>query len=342
MVNGVVQRVRDTEHDDLASSADQLEYRERNEKYEEEKVLTGFPYIRGLAVKVTVSLNTTTTQTQSTDYNGKGAVQKSVKSSEETEETTGAAQPPAGESGAIPNMGLQAPAPVAVAAAGPTQSRTRTDETYQNFIPTTNTTSKTPAGSATVTGATVQVPYSFFLIDYRSKNKSAKDPTEKELEPVITAKLASMQKAVANLLTLPSVEKVSIGTYPDVSTELDVQPATAGSGMSMVSVMVGGHAKEIALGTLAVMSLFMASMMVRKGTPATVPASASFAPPPQPSVLPGETLVGEAASGGAALDGMELNDDTIKAQQMVEQVSTLVRDNPDAAASLVKRWLNRN
>ena len=37
---------------------------------------------------------------------------------------------------------------------------------------------------------------------------------------------------------------------------------------------------------------------------------------------------------------MELNEDTIKAQQMVDQVSTLVRENPDAAASLVKRAMS--
>jgi len=189
----------------------------------------------------------------------------------------------------------------------------------------------------------VRVPYSYFVTSFKTKYHSAKDPDEKQLQPAIAEELALMQKAVANLLTLSSTDKVSIGTYADVAPESDVQPALAGTGVSSVSVMVGGHAKEIALGTLAVMSLFMASMMVRKGTPAMVPASSTYTPPPQqPTLLPGEAFVGEAASGGAALDGMELNDDTIKAQQMVEQVSTLVRDNPDAAASLVKRWLNRN
>lgn len=345
VVNGVVQRVHDAERDDLASSSDQLEYRERNESYEEKKVIDAFPYIRQLAVKVTVALNTTTVQSQKTEYDAKNAISKPVKTSEETEETTGAAPQPAGESGAVPNMGLQpqAPATPVAAAAGPTQSRTRTDDSMQNFIPTTNTTSKTPAGSATPTGATVRIPYSYFVSSFKKKFHADKDPDDKQLQPAIAEELASMQKAVANLLSLQnSIDKVSIATYADVAPELDVQPATAGSSMSGVSVMVGGHAKEIALGTLAVMSLFMASMMVRKGTPAAVPAAAAFAPPPQPTVLPGESFVGEAASGGAALDGMELNDDAIKAQQMVEQVSTLVRDNPDAAASLVKRWLNRN
>jgi flagellar biosynthesis/type III secretory pathway M-ring protein FliF/YscJ len=38
---------------------------------------------------------------------------------------------------------------------------------------------------------------------------------------------------------------------------------------------------------------------------------------------------------------MELDQDAVHAQQMVEQVSTMVKENPDAAANLVKRWLNK-
>ena len=46
-------------------------------------------------------------------------------------------------------------------------------------------------------------------------------------------------------------------------------------------------------------------------------------------------------AAGATLDGMELDEESVKAQEMIGQVSTLVRENPDAAATLVKRWLNR-
>jgi flagellar biosynthesis/type III secretory pathway M-ring protein FliF/YscJ len=105
--------------------------------------------------------------------------------------------------------------------------------------------------------------------------------------------------------------------------------------------MVGGHAKEIALGMLAIMSLFMASMMVRKSTPAVVPALSQANPSVPPALLSTEPIAGEAAGGDALLDGMELNEEAVKAQHMVNQVSTMVRENPDAAAALVKRWLNR-
>ena len=342
VMNGVVQRVHDPEHDELASSGDQLEYREKNEAYEEGKVKSVYHNIKGLSVKVTVALNITSMIQDKKEIDPKAVISKPVRSTEENEETTSGALQPSGEAGALPNMGLP-PVQQPGANTGPTQSRTHTEEQFQLLVPETRTQSKTPAGAATPIAAAIQVPYSYYVREFKQRNPNAKDPSDKELAPLITARLGELQKGIATLLNLASPEKVSIGTYPDVTDEVPPPPLLAASGFSNVSGIVGGHAKEIALGTLAVMSLFMAAMMVRKGTPATVPASAmQQAPPTPPTLLSGETLAGEATSGGALLDGMELNEDTIKAQQMVEQVSTLVRENPDAAASLVKRWLNRN
>jgi flagellar biosynthesis/type III secretory pathway M-ring protein FliF/YscJ len=341
VANGVVQRVHDAEHDDFASSGDQLELREKNEAYEEQRV-TSVYHIRGLSVKVTVALNATTMMQDKKEYDAKGVIQKTIKSSEENEETTGGALQGGGEAGAVPNMGLP-PAQQAGASAGPTQTRTRNEEQSQVVIPETITHSKTPAGQATPIAAAVQVPYSYYVREFKQRNPNVKDPTDKDVAPLIKTRLDELQQSVAGLLNLPSKDKVSIGTYPDIIDEVPVPPMIASSGISNISGLVGGHAKEIALGTLAIMSLFMATMMVRKGAPATVPAVATQqAPAAPPTILSGETLAGEATSGGAHLDGMELNEDAIKAQQMVEQVSTLVRENPDAAASLVKRWLNRN
>ena len=52
-------------------------------------------------------------------------------------------------------------------------------------------------------------------------------------------------------------------------------------------------------------------------------------------------IAGEAGMGEQMLDGMELDDDSVRAQQMIDQVSTMVKENPDGAASLVKRWMNK-
>ena len=98
--------------------------------------------------------------------------------------------------------------------------------------------------------------------------------------------------------------------------------------------------KEIALGALALVSLFMVSMMVRKGTPAPI-----IVPKPERSsasaTLTTEAIAAEANEGLQSMDGMEVDDDSVRTQQMIGQVSSMVKENPEGAASLVKRWLNR-
>jgi flagellar biosynthesis/type III secretory pathway M-ring protein FliF/YscJ len=153
----------------------------------------------------------------------------------------------------------------------------------------------------------------------------------------------NLTDAVVKAIGLPSSEAVSMTMYDDsnVPALVGAGSDTSGGGSTMAA-MLDGHAKEFAVGALAVVSLFMVSMIVKKGTPAPIPAP--IVEVKQTPRLGADELiagiVGE--EGGTPLDGMELGEDAIKAQHMVEQVSTLVKENPDAAASLVKRWLNRS
>ena len=102
------------------------------------------------------------------------------------------------------------------------------------------------------------------------------------------------------------------------------------------------QASEILLGGLAVVSLFMVSMMVRKGGPAVMAVPAGIqTTTPMPVLDASEALAGEVGEGKSMLDAMELDEDAVRAQQMVDQVAAMVEDNPDAAAGLVKRWMSR-
>ena len=115
-------------------------------------------------------------------------------------------------------------------------------------------------------------------------------------------------------------------------------PQTASTSFAFLAT---GHVKEIALGVLALASLLMVSQIVRKNAPAPVIAHREAPRPPQP--LPStEETVGEAVEGGSMLDAVEVDEESVKAQNMLTQVSQMVEENPDAAASLVKRWLNRS
>ncbi|HXE53600.1 MAG TPA: flagellar M-ring protein FliF C-terminal domain-containing protein [Tepidisphaeraceae bacterium] len=340
IVNGEAIPVRDPSTDSLYAGTDQLKIQKEWEQAKAELVRGALPPISHLSVVVTIKLNTTDMQVDKQDFDAKGTVSKETKISETNEETTGGSGQGGGEAGAVPNTGLSLPA-AGGASSGPSQTRSQTETQMENHVPTTHTISHTPAGDATPVSAAISVPYSYFVGEYKTQYTSSKDPTPQDLQPIVTRELAQMKQTVATILQLPDT-KVTVHEYTDIVPDTAQQFASA-SRPYAVSAMVGGHAKEIALGTLALMSLFMASMMVRKSAPTPMPVAAAPAAPQTPPVLiGGEPLAGEVGSGDALLDGMELNDDAIKAQQMVDQVSTMVRENPDAAASLVKRWLNRS
>jgi len=147
----------------------------------------------------------------------------------------------------------------------------------------------------------------------------------------------SIKKQVLGCISKTPPDKVEVDPYYDYLPAGDslAQPAVASS----IPVAITGHVKEIALGFLAVVSLFMVSMMVRKSTPAPVVIAKPDRAVQQASGP--EDLATEVNEGIQTMDGMEVDDDSIRTQQMIGQVSNMVKENPDGAANLVKRWLNR-
>ena len=341
VVDGVPQRLHDPDKDDLGQVAgDAFEARRLREDYEEGRVKERFIYIPKLHVKVTVTLNTSSSQIDKHDYESKNALSKPLHSSEDTEESTSPAPAPA-DSGLIANTAGPSAAP-STAAPGQTTSHTHTETDNANFVPEIHTITHTPAGDAKVVGASVAIPISYFAAEFKSHNPTITAPTPAQLDPYITKRSGELHKSIADMLVMAEPDKLSIDTWPDIMEETAPPQLAPATTMANMTGFVGIHFKELVLGGLAVMSLFMASMMVRKSSPVVVPVAQSQQMQPSPRMLAGEMMAGEAGSSAATLDGMELNEDTIKSQQMVEQVSTLVRENPDAAASLVKRWLNRS
>ena len=59
------------------------------------------------------------------------------------------------------------------------------------------------------------------------------------------------------------------------------------------------------------------------------------------SRLPVRQIVAVKDGVGPPWDGIELDDETLKSRKMVDEVSTMIKDNPENAASLVKRWLTK-
>jgi flagellar biosynthesis/type III secretory pathway M-ring protein FliF/YscJ len=229
----------------------------------------------------------------------------------------------------------------------------KTDEKSENYVATTKTNTRQIAMDLQPKEASVLMPRSFFIKQYKAETQTDKDPSAALLEPYIKSKSDRYKAIVASCLSLPSNDAVVIEAYADTVPQTTAAPQQA---VGAVSMMLSGHAKEIALGVLALISLFMVSMMVRKSGPALAMAGglaiadvgggagstvdsllAKAVGVKAPAIDPTK----EVGEGRQSLDGVELDDEEVRQQQVMEQVSTLVKDNPDAAANLIKRWMNR-
>jgi len=145
---------------------------------------------------------------------------------------------------------------------------------------------------------------------------------------------------VKGCAVFPSDDALYVGVFSDVP-QPDL-PVGQGTSASSVTGAMTGHIKEIGIGGLALVSLFMVSMMVRKAGPVAAGGVTQPLAGDSGNTLSGnEAVVGSAAEDTASLDGMELDEEAVKAQRMLDQVQQMITANPDSAANLVKRWLNR-
>jgi flagellar M-ring protein FliF len=304
-------------------------------------------YIDNVRVSVAVQIAAASQSSQEEEYDQKKSVQLELETTSKTsEDVNGGANTPI-EAGVVPNGGDT----LANGGSSGGQGRSRTENSEQTKFATglgrRTTTTLKKAGEPTPVGASVRVPKSHFVLVAKGGDPNAKEPDAAALDKIMADEISRIRKDVMVCTNIRGDDSITVEPYADV-WQLSSRNATPAVSTSVAGVL-GGHVKEIALGGLALMSLFMMSMIVRKGTPAVAPAAAAAqssaaasSGPVVPAVLAaGEALAGEVAEGNPLLEGMELDDDSIKTQQMLSQVTQMVGENPDAAATLIKRWMNQ-
>ncbi len=303
------------------------------------KIQGQLAFIKGALVSVTVDLNTVSRQEQATEVDPLKFVHKPIEETSSSEETSNSS-PNTGD------VGVGANTQVTVEGTGGGDRNTstvdKTETRYQLETSRKVITSKMPAGTATVVAATVRVPRSFFinLFKARSGAASSAEPTDAVLKPIIDAELPKIRDDVMACTGLTDLNAVKVDTYPDPAPLPEMATGAATASSAPVSMLLGSHVKEIGVLALAVFSLVMVMMMVRKSTPQPVIAARMEPREPAPKPTAAE-MAAEVGAGDLMMDGMELDEDAVKTHQMLNQVETMVKDNPDAAANLVKRWLNR-
>jgi flagellar biosynthesis/type III secretory pathway M-ring protein FliF/YscJ len=337
VVDGVTQRL----HDASDEPGDAETIHELEQAYEAEvtrKVESLFADISGVIVAAFVKVNNTTQTRTTFTPNKQSTIEADSEITSKNMESSAPAPAP-GEGGTVPNTGGN----INVAASGGSdKTLSENSETVKKQIIVGHDTKtiSTPPGQRDLFTVSVRIPRGYF-VSVAKVNTGGKEPDAAAINAAIDSERTRLTQSVMKGNGISSTDDVSIEPYYEMMPMVAAAPATATAGT--FSIALGGHTKEIVLGALALVSLFMVSTMVRKGTPVPVMAAAPAAPSgPTPVLEAGEAVAGEASDGNSLLDGMELDDDAVQTQQMLSQVSTMVEENPDGAANLVKRWLNRN
>jgi flagellar biosynthesis/type III secretory pathway M-ring protein FliF/YscJ len=333
-----------------------LELTRQNEEWLRGR-LVGHLHIPGASVYLTLKPNTQTRQTQSRKYDKDGIVQAEAMTKERSLESTVPGAAGGGEPGAVPNgpMSLSAvPAPAGDAVTSETESEAKFDNRFGEEVSTVNA----PAGDVQVVKASVRIPRSYIVRVLTGDKPNAPEPDDASVQKQFGLVKTEMLAEVKTCVALASDADVSMGMYYDFAPPgmavaraggaalgIPGAPGAAATAGSTMAAIFSAHSREIVLGGLAIVSLFMVSMMVRRAGPVVAGAggvaAAGVFQTPMPVLDASEALVGEVSEGKSMLDAMELDEDAVRAQQMLDQVSSMVEDNPDAAAGLVKRWLSR-
>lgn len=340
IVDGVSIPVSDGTDGDVADSGANIDIISADETRYRNKILESFSYIQGLMVSVTVDLDTKSTQTEQVSVDVKNSLRAPSEHNETSKERTTTS---AGvqEAGVAPNTGadIQTTTPGGVV----TETETSSTDKFDNVPATTHQVIHQPAGTATVVAASIQVPRSFFVNEYKLNNN--KDPDDAALKDYTTGRLGEIRKTVMSCCALKNEDAVVANMYTVTPPLATVTPPLEGT-TAQAGNMVSAYGKQVGVGALAAVSLLMMMMMVRRSAPAPIAPVAVAATTGEAASMKlrgsSQDVVGEASDGEAVIDAIEMDDETVKTQQVLRQVGQMVASNPDAAASLVKRWMNRS
>ncbi|MEM1109902.1 MAG: hypothetical protein AAGH99_14555 [Planctomycetota bacterium] len=191
---------------------------------------------------------------------------------------------------------------------------------------------------------TINVPRSYFVTIYKAENADTEEaPDAATLEPIQTAQLEKIKRQVAPLVAVsndaPGVIEANM-VYDMAFLQPELAGSGGGGGGGVLGVVGDGNIVATATaGGLAVLSLALALMMVKKATKTEeLPSVESLAGLP-PMLPTDDELIGEADEVEASMAGLEVNEDEIRTRNLADQISEMIKSSPNDAGSLLGKWV---
>lgn len=318
-------------------ATDFLEMVQTQEQLYRGRIADALGYIPDIIVAVNVELDAKRKQSEGTRYNQDDSV--SLIASESSRSETSTQPGSGGEPGVRSNAGLDI---AGAGGGGGQQEMEESENTFEAHAGFITERIIDPGGTPTRINATVNVPRSYFVkLHERGQPDQPEDappPTDADLQPIYDEHLQRIKAQVEPLVSADGPGRVVVDVYPDGTPQV----ALAGAGgmgdgqgglfgvLTIGRVLIGGLAAA-AIGAM----LLMLRMAGRE--PETPSPEELAGLPPQYGEDGG--MVGEANLSESALEGYELDEDAVANRQVTQQVASMVKNNPDEAAQLLKQWI---
>ncbi|MGP1309896.1 MAG: hypothetical protein ACTS27_06845 [Phycisphaerales bacterium] len=337
--------------DDDMYAAGYLENSLKVEQSVRERLDHMLSYIPGvlIAVNAQVDVRRSVVETNTVLEPGKGTVTAPLR--ETSQERVQQSANRGAEPGVRPNTGLDINSGGAMGAA---MTDTQTTAEFETEFGRRVERITDPRGAPLKIAATINIPRSFFVAQWRAANDTEDNPADDALAPVIAQEMARIRADVQPMVDSASAGgdegEVVVSVIPDIDQLRRAMPdaLTAGAGAGGVSgggggVMTvlgaAGGLRTVLLSALALVALGLMALTVRRATRTDkLPSAEELVG--LPPALSGETdLVGEAGEADSALAGIELTDEAIQSQKVLEQVIDMVKQRPSEAAGVLNRWI---
>jgi flagellar biosynthesis/type III secretory pathway M-ring protein FliF/YscJ len=333
--------------DDAMMANRHLELKQAHEKRVEANIRKLLGHIRGVLIAVNAQIDASETLRREVDVKDpKLGVER-----ESAYERTASNQYGPTEPGVRPNAGQVT---LVTNARTSSVNENRVDTKTRPAFGKTELEKREDQGYAVQINATVKVPRSWFVQLYRiEQGDEQAEPSEQQLQPIIDRETQRLQGEIEPLIDTDAMQRAQAGTVV-VSMYADLAAASVGAlggpgvagggGEGIADGIVGnGVLKTVGLAALALVSLVLMFMMVRKaGQREELPTAEELVGIPPALAGDDGDLVGEASESAPAMEGVEIDDESLRRKQMLDQINELAVKEPGEAATLLRKWIASN
>lgn len=343
--------------DDDAIATNYLEHKLQFEREVEQKVMGILAAIPGATVAVTadVDVKRVTSRREAYLKNNEGTVSLPSSTTSSKEESKAASV--GAEAGTRPNTG----ADINMGSSGGAGFVKTDDSTeYDSRVGSEVTSTIDPRGMATALSISVQVPRRYVealvpkaadaaadtpvdqaAIDaaFVAERERIREMIEPHLPTTMDAEGARKLAGTVVVSMMPLDLASLAGTAQAASFGLPAGGSSAGTGGGFAAILGSGLVEKGVLVALAGVAFVMMMMMVKSATKRVELPSVEELVGIPPALDQPSDIVGEADETEAPMVGIEVDNTHVANQKMLEQVGSLVSNEPDLAARLLNRWI---